>query len=130
MAKVSIFVCILILNQLQYHLTSATRIQRRARTVIDSPTMSSVSLVDCDGSLVFDTEKGRVNVSGSLDKTKILFHSVKMTGCGCFSIHSGKNGKGAVLYISANSGKLTKAEIGMGRIRSIRRYVHNCPVKH
>ena len=117
------------MNQLQYHLITAARIPRvAARSVFDSPTISPSSLMDCKGFLEFETENGIVHVSNSLDKTKILFKSVKMVGCGCFSVHSNKSGKGAIQYLSALSGRIRRKDLGMGRIRSIRRITQNCPV--
>ena len=94
---------------------------RGTRTVIDSPTISPLSLAECDGSLEFGTEEGTINIHQSLDKAKIRYQSVKMTGCGCFKIYSGKNGKGASRYLFALLGKLSAEELGFGLIRSIGR---------
>ena len=116
-------------SQIQYLLIAAAGIPRvAARSVLDAPTISPTSLAECKGFLEFETENGTVHVSDSLDKTKILFTSVKMIGCGCFSIHSNKNGKGAIRYLSALGGRLRRKDLGMGRVRSIRRITKNCPV--
>ena len=73
---------------------------------------------NCVGSLKFLTKSGIIKVvRGSINRTFIPVESVSMKRCGCFHLHSGKNGKGSKRKIFPGQ-KLEKRELGFNRVRS------------
>ena len=82
--------------------------------IFHSPEFTSTN---CVGSLKFLTKSGNIKVvRGSINRTFIHVESVSMKGCGCFHLHSGKNGKGTKRKIFPGQ-KLGKTELGFNRVR-------------
>ena len=81
---------------------------------------------ECSGSLVLETKEGDIQtVTENVVKTMIFMESVKVSDCGCYSIHSARNGRGARRILSALMGRLDRRDIGFRRVKSI--YRINCP---
>ena len=96
---------------------------RMGRFVFDAPTMFGAS---CAGSVEIETKDGqKIIVSETVPKTRISFDKIRVVGCGCFSIHSARNGIGArqVLF---SSEPVRNSDLGFGKIRSILRIP--CPL--
>ena len=95
---------------------SSLRIYESSRQIFDAQTV----LPDCDGSLIIEAEDGsRLSIRENIFKTNIRVRTMTVSGCGCYSVHSRKNGKGAKTTIFESSGTQVKQQIGFGRIRSI-----------
>ena len=92
-------------------------IESAANTVFDAPTRFGAV---CNGSMEIETKDGqRLTIVGSLPQTSILFNTIKVHGCGCYSVHSLKNGRGLRRLIFPLSQRVTKDDVGFPRIRSI-----------
>ena len=80
----------------------------------------------CAGSVEIETKDGqKIIITQTVPKTRISFANIRVAGCGCFSIHSARNGIGAkqVLFSSES---FRNSDLGFGKIRSILRIP--CPV--
>ena len=96
---------------------------RMGRVVFDAPVVYGAS---CAGSVAIETKDGqRIVISETVPKTRISFETISVSGCGCFSIHSARNGSGA-REILFSSETFRNRDLGFGKIRSILRIP--CPV--
>ena len=92
-------------------------IQSSAQTIFDAPTRFGAV---CYGSMEIETQNGdRFKIIGSLPNTSILFNTIKVYGCGCYSVHSLRNGQGKRRLIFPSLQTITKDDVGFSRIRSI-----------
>ena len=110
-----------------YHVLSPSFVEGQAenpmkRSIFAVPTFSGAS---CAGSVEIETTSGdKVIIIDNETSTSIPVKSVKVRGCGCYSIHSRKYGRGSrqVMFPLLT---LDRSGIGFSRIRSI--YRINCP---
>ena len=92
-------------------------IQAGKTLVFDAPSIFGAT---CDGSLEIETKDGyRLTIIESVPETSIAFNSIKVHGCGCYLIHSGKKGQGVRQLIFPSLQTLTQNDVGFPRIRSI-----------
>ena len=100
-----------------------TSMQRQQRMIFDAPQYFGA---ECAGSLVIETNEGdRHTITESVTRIKIILDSVSVSGCGCYSIHSARYGRGSRRLISEIMGRMDRRDIGFGRIKSI--YRIDCP---
>ena len=98
-------------------MASSQRTYATSRKIFDTP---SVSASDCGGSLLIEAQDGsRQIIQGNVVRTNIVMRSISVNGCGCYSVHSRRNGRGSRVVLSSSSGIQNTFEIGFGRIRSI-----------
>ena len=68
-------------------------IQEGKTLVFDAPNIFGAT---CDGSLEIENKDGnRLTIIESVPETSIAFKSLKVHGCGCYLIHSGKKRPGS-----------------------------------
>ena len=105
-----------------------------SRGILDAPATFGAGIfeapthfgAECSGGLVFEKSDGtRDIVTQSVYRTSIRFQTVSMAGCGCFRLHSGGYGRGSTIVVTSATRKLTRAEVGFPRVRSIFRI--QCP---
>ena len=96
---------------------------QQMRMIFDAPQYFGA---ECAGSLVIETKEGdRHLITESVTRTKIILDSISVTGCGCYSIHSARYGRGSRRLVSAIMGPMDRRDIGFRRIKSI--YRIDCP---
>lgn len=89
---------------------------RMKRYVFDAPTIYGAT---CTGSMEIETEDGdRIIIIDTLTSTRISMKSIKMHGCGCYSVYSRKYGRGAKQMMFPSQ-TWSKKDVGFSRIRSI-----------
>ena len=89
---------------------------RMKRYVFDAPTIYGAT---CTGSMEIETEDGdRIIIIDTLTITRISMKSIKMHGCGCYSVYSRKYGRGAKQMMFPSQ-TWSKKDVGFSRIRSI-----------
>ena len=92
-------------------------IQEGKTLVFDAPNIFGAT---CDGSLEIENKDGnRLTIIESVPETSIAFKSLKVHGCGCYLIHSGKKGQGVRQLTFPSLQTLTQNDVGFPRIRSI-----------
>ena len=74
----------------------------------------------CFGSVILYEGSKETVVTNDEDKVKVTVDKVRLEGCGCFTLHSLKNGRGRS-YFLRRTGEHTAEEIGWSRVRSVRR---------
>ena len=76
---------------------------------------------NCEGSLVLlDTEYKLHYIQGNESILSIEVLTAEVHGCGCFTVHKGRNGKGASRTLT-NGQKLHQKHIGFKKIKSVSR---------
>ena len=86
------------------------------RYVFEAPTIYGAI---CTGSMEIETEDGdRIIIIDILTSTRISMKSIKMHGCGCYSVYSRKYGRGAKQMMFPSQTWSNK-DVGFSRIRSI-----------
>lgn len=89
---------------------------RRRRFIFDAPTIYGST---CSGSMEIETKDGNILIlRESVTRTRISVERIKVHGCGCYSLHSGRYGRGSkqVVFPAQTWGQ---SDIGFSRIRSI-----------
>ena len=99
-------------------IASGQRIYESSRQIFVASTAAPAPV--CEGSLLIEAKDGSShNIMENIDRINISVSSVTVIGCGCFSVHRGRNGRGRRTVIFSSSGTQDSRQIGFGRIKSI-----------
>ena len=91
---------------------------RMGRFVFDAPVVFTPS---CVGSVKIEyKDEEPLIYTDSVHKTRIRYQNITASGCGCFTVHSGRHGGGSRRFIFPPQ-TLDRRDIGFPRIRSIYR---------
>merc|ERR1719244_1001416 len=75
---------------------------------------------DCKGALTLYEGSEETIVTKDEDSIKVSADRVKMEGCGCFTLHTKKSGRGKSFFL-AKSGEYSGEQLGLKKVRSVRR---------
>ena len=90
--------------------------ERARRFIFDAPTIYGAT---CYGSIEIVTKEGDVLiVRDSVTRTRLSVERIKVYGCGCYSLHSGRHGRGSKTVVFPAQ-TWDKTDIGFTKIRSI-----------
>ena len=90
---------------------------RMGRSIFDAPIAYTPS---CVGSIKIGTREDEEGLifTDFIPRTRIRYQNVTASGCGCFTIHSGREGGGSRRFIFPTR-TFDRSDIGFPRIRSI-----------
>merc|ERR1712072_109250 len=74
---------------------------------------------ECKGALTLYEESKETIVTKDEDSIKVSVDRVKMEGCGCFTLHSKKSGRGKSFFLG-KSGEYSGEQLGLKKVRSVR----------
>merc|ERR1712083_533694 len=75
---------------------------------------------ECKGALTLYEGSEETIVTKDEDSINVSVDSVKMEGCGCFTLHTKKIGKGKSFFLG-KSGEYSGEQLGLKKVRSVRR---------
>ena len=86
------------------------------RFIFDAPTIYRAI---CYGSIEIETKEGdKLIFQETVTRTRLSVERVKVYGCGCYSLHSGRHGRGSKQVVFPAQ-TWHKSDIGFAKIRSI-----------
>ena len=90
--------------------------RRGRRFIFDAPTIYGAT---CSGSIEIETKDGTILIlRDTVTRTRLRVERIKVHGCGCYSLHSGRHGRGSKQVVFPAQ-TWDKSEIGFPKIRSI-----------
>merc|ERR1711970_16088 len=75
---------------------------------------------ECKGALTLFEGSEETIVTKDEDSIKVNVDRVKMEGCGCFTLHTKKSGRGKSFFLG-KSGEYSGEQLGLKKVRSVRR---------
>ena len=75
---------------------------------------------ECRGAVTLYEGSEETIVTKDEDDIKVSVDRVKMEGCGCFTLHAKKSGRGKSFFLG-KSGEFSGDQLGLRRVRSVRR---------
>ena len=81
---------------------------------------SSVMKDECKGSVTLYEGSEEVMVTKD-EEVNVVVDKVKAEGCGCFTLHSKKEGRGKSFFLSGAGGEYSPQDIGWNKVRSVRK---------
>merc|ERR1719245_318267 len=75
---------------------------------------------ECKGAVTLYEGSETTSLTQDEDNIKVTVDRVKLEGCGCFTLHSRKNGRGKSFFLG-QAGDFSKEEVGLTKVRSVRR---------
>ena len=75
---------------------------------------------ECKGNVVLyeGSEETKVTEDGDVD---LVVDKVMVEGCGCFTLHSKKEGRGKSFFLRSTDGVASPSDMGWARVRSVRK---------
>ena len=75
---------------------------------------------ECQGNVVLyeGSEETKVTEDGDVE---VVVDKVMVEGCGCFTIHSKKGGRGKSFFLRSVHGAVSPSDIGWAKVRSVRK---------